>query len=344
MTVPPIVAVALPLPHNVAFGGRELLAIKTMEALTQLGVDVRPLEYWDRSAQFRVLHCFGSEGGLWEIAARAKKQGKAIIVTPVLVLKRSIVRDRAWAHLDRFVPMRTSFRFRRDLLILADAVVAQTETEASAIRSVFGVPAGRIHVIPNAVDPSFGVSDPAPFRDRFGSEAFLLAVGAIDARKAQLDLVDASVRAGKRAVIVGDVPSDDAYGAAFAAAVEANPNVLWIRRLEEGSAMLASAYAAAEAFVVTSHAEGLPLAALEAGAAGTRLIMTDLPQHWEVFHDRAEFFRPGDVKALTAIIERLPGLDLRPSRAVEPSWTRADVGEAMRQVYRQVCPDVAPFS
>ena len=89
---PPIVAVALPLPHNIAFGGRELQAIKTMDALTALGVDIRPFEYCDRSAQFRVLHCFGSEGGLWEIAARAQKQGKPIIVTPVLVLGRSIVR------------------------------------------------------------------------------------------------------------------------------------------------------------------------------------------------------------------------------------------------------------
>ena len=344
MTVAPIVAVALPLPHNIAFGGRELLAIKTMDALTQLGVDVRPLEYWDRSAEFRVLHCFGSEGGLWEIAARAKAQGKAIVVTPVLVLKRSIARDRAWAHLDRFVPMRTSFRFRRDLLLLADAIVAQTETEAKVIRRVFGVPGGRVHVVPNAVDQSFGASDPAVFRERFGAEPFVLAVGAIDARKAQLDLIEASSLAGRRAVIVGDVRGDDGYGVAFAAAVAANPNVLWIRRLEEGSALMGSAYAAAEAFVVTSNAEGLPLAALEARAAGTPLIMTDLPQHEEVFGHVAEFFRPGDVKDLAKLLRRLPAREHGVMLAVEPSWTWSDVGFAMRQIYRDVCPDVVPIA
>ncbi len=340
--VAPIVAVALPLPHSVAFGGRELLAIKTMEALADLGIDIRPLEYWDRSAQFRALHCFGSEGGLWEIAARVKKQGKPIIVSPVLVLGRSIVRERAWAHLDPLVPMRTSFRYRRDLLLLADAVIAQTDAEAHAIRTAFGVSRKRVHVIPNGVDPSFDDSEPGPFRARYGADSFVLAVGAIDARKGQLDLVEATTHAGKRAVIVGDVQGDDAYGRAFAAAVAENAKIVWIRRLDEGSTMLASAYAAADAFVVTSRAEGLPLAALEARASGARLVMTDLPQHTEVFAGNGEFFRPGDIKALAEILRRLPARDRQGIPILQESWTWTDVGHSMREVYRQVCPDVVP--
>jgi glycosyltransferase involved in cell wall biosynthesis len=237
--------------------------------------------------------------------------------------------------------MRTSFRYRRDLLLLADAVVAQTETEAHVIRSVFGVRGDRVHVIPNAVDPLFGNASPIEFRERYGAETFVLAVGAIDARKRQLDLVEAIAQTGKRAVIVGDVPGDD-YGRAFASKVAANHNIVWIRRLEEGSHMLASAYAAAEAFVVTSRAEGLPLAALEAREAGAPLVMTDLPQHVEVFGGGAEFFRPGDVKALAGILERLPPRGKGPIQSAARTWTWTDLGLAMRQVYAEVCPEVVP--
>jgi hypothetical protein len=70
--------------------------------------------------------------------------------------------------------------------------------------------------------------------------------------------------------------------------------------------------------------------------------LTDLPQHVEVFGGNAELFRPGDVKALAAILQRLPARDSRPTHAPDPSWTWADVGLAMRQIYRQVCPDVVP--
>jgi glycosyltransferase involved in cell wall biosynthesis len=197
-------------------------------------------------------------------------------------------------------------------------------------------------VIPNAVDPLFGNASPIEFRERYGAETFVLAVGAIDARKRQLDLVEAIAQTGKRAVIVGDVPGDD-YGRAFASKVAANHNIVWIRRLEEGSHMLASAYAAAEAFVVTSRAEGLPLAALEAREAGAPLVMTDLPQHVEVFGGGAEFFRPGDVKALAGILERLPPRGKGPIQSAARTWAWRCVRSMPRSAPRSSQPLEEPL-
>lgn len=62
---------------------------------------------------------------------------------------------------------------------------------------------------------------------------------------------------------------------------------------------------ASDFYIAASKSEGLPNSVLEAGSCGLNLILSDIPQHREIFENSFEFidlFEVGDVKALTKLI------------------------------------------
>jgi glycosyltransferase involved in cell wall biosynthesis len=271
---------------------------------------------------------------MWDVASRAQASGAKVVVSPILVTGKSTLSLRAWARLDWLVPMRTSFRYRRDLVQLADAVIAQTQTERRVLLSAFGVASERCHVIPNGVDEIFR----SPRPEGYPRDGYVLCVGTIEARKAQLDVLRAARRAGKTVVFTGAVRRDDPYGAEFEREIADAPGVIYDTELAAGSPALAAAYAAADALVLVSRAEGLPLVALEAQAAGCPLILSDLPQHREAFPD-AVFVRLGDEESLTRAIA--VASELRSTRRpVQPPWGWDQVASAVRRVYATVAPEV----
>jgi glycosyltransferase involved in cell wall biosynthesis len=339
--VPRGVAVTLPLPLSVAHGGREIQALRSMEALRTLGVAVEPLDPWDPAQGYGLLHCFGTDGGLWEIAERVRAKGTKVVVSPVLVFGKSTSRFRAWARVDRFMPLRTSFRYRRDLLRLAHAVIALTRTEQRVLEGVYGVPPSRCHVIPNGVEDVFRDTTAYRHLEPWAGGGYVLCVGSIEARKGQLRVLRAAQRAGRRVVFIGSVRQDDPYGAAFERELQHSENVVWHQRLEAGSEALAGAYAAADALVVASSAEGMPLVALEARAAGCPLILTDLPQHIEAFPG-ATFVRTGDEGALTRAFGATPA---RTADVPAPGpWSWPEVATELRRVYHSIAPEIVPLA
>jgi glycosyltransferase involved in cell wall biosynthesis len=328
------VAVTTPLPLSVAKGGRELLALRTIEALRRLEIDAFGLDHWDPARRYGLLHCFGSEGSLLDITSRVRARGVKVVVSPILVTGRSMATHRAWARVDWVVPMRTSFRVRRDLVRTADAVIAQTDTERGVLESVFGVARGRCHVIPNGVDEVF--RDPSP--DAYPRDGFILCVGSIEARKGQLDVVRAARRVGRTVVFAGNLRHDDPYAGRFEHEIAGAADMIWDPGLEAGSRELAAAYASADALVLMSRAEGMPLVALEARAAGCPLILSDLPQHREAFPG-AVFVRIGDEAALAAAISEAPSMRSTARTAPQP-WSWDQVAAALRDVYASVAPEV----
>lgn len=63
-----------------------------------------------------------------------------------------------------------------------------------------------------------------------------------------------------------------------------------------------------DCFVSASHSEGLPNSVLEAASVGINLILSDIPQHREIFEDsiykNVSFFPCGDDKKLSHILKR----------------------------------------
>jgi glycosyltransferase involved in cell wall biosynthesis len=104
----------------------------------------------------------------------------------------------------------------------------------------------------------------------------------------------------------------------------------------------------ADVFVSTSHGEGLPVAVLEAMAAGCPVILSEIPPHRELADgaDFIPFVKPGDVEGFAEAIRRYREMSLEERREIgrrcrshmAARFTLPIMRAATEAVYREVAP------
>jgi glycosyltransferase involved in cell wall biosynthesis len=162
----------------------------------------------------------------------------------------------------------------------AARVLAVSERTKADLVDLYDVPAWRIEVTPNGVDPVF-----RPLADEPGDTAshgsYVLCVGAIQARKNQLAALEAAAAAGLPLVVVG--PEKDR---ALAGELRKRG-----ARLEGyvSSERLAELYRGAACLVQSSRYEGFGLPVLEAMASGVPVVAVPDPALREVAGNAAVF-------------------------------------------------------
>jgi glycosyltransferase involved in cell wall biosynthesis len=174
--------------------------------------------------------------------------------------------------LGRLLPAYKTHVFGR-VLRNAAAVIALTPSQAEFLKGRYGVAEERIHIIANGVEEQYflperpvRVAQPGPLR--------LLFVGRLDAQKNVARLLDAVhlVPSPMTLRVVGD---GELRGALEEQARRLGLGVEFSGRLL--GAALVDAYRDADVMVLPSDKEGMPLAALEAMAAGLPVVATDVP-------------------------------------------------------------------
>jgi glycogen synthase len=164
----------------------------------------------------------------------------------------------------------------------ADGVVAVSEAMRADVQALYGVPAERIRVIPNGIDP--GEYKPTPDRGvlaRHGIDPdrpYVLFVGRITRQKGILHLVNALpyLRPGVQVVLCAGAPDTEEIGREMAERVErargatANP-VVWVRQMVPREDVI-PLYSQAAVFVCPSVYEPFGIINLEAMACGTPVV------------------------------------------------------------------------
>jgi glycosyltransferase involved in cell wall biosynthesis len=206
-------------------------------------------------------------------------------------------------------------RAYREMLRRCAAVVAVSDEVRVSLARDLGATAAeaaRIRVIPNGVEiPGPGdAATRARVRDRWGAvpgEALLLAAGRHGEQKNFAALVEAValLRArgrAVRAVVAGDGPLRDAL-AARARELGVADRVALPGNLDD----LGETMQGADAFVLPSLWEGLPLVLLEAMARGTPVVGTRIPGIAEVLGEEEAGWlaAPADPADLARTLERL---------------------------------------
>jgi glycosyltransferase involved in cell wall biosynthesis len=173
-----------------------------------------------------------------------------------------------------------------------DRVVVFSELQADVLMRL-GVPAQRLAVIPNGVDPERWCPAPTPtasehlaeLRQRFAGRRVFLYMGRIATEKN----VEALLRAwrlvqprGGTLVVVGDGPVRQSLMQAYGPEI----GVHWWGH-EPEQARRAALLQLAEVFLLPSLVEGLSLALLEAMASGTACVATDAGADGEVLEGGA---------------------------------------------------------
>jgi glycosyltransferase involved in cell wall biosynthesis len=184
---------------------------------------------------------------------------------------------------------------------LADQVVLLSEYERDFLAAV-GARIDHAVIVRNGIDAAaMRGGDPETFRKQFGLERYLLCVGRLEYRKNQALAALGARDSAAPLVFVGAI-GDPGYVDHVRRLGGRNVRVL--ERIED-RALLASAYAGASAFVFPSWTEGAPLAAMEAAAAGTPLVLGEMSSEHEHFGADAQYVHPADVEGIASAVARL---------------------------------------
>ncbi len=157
------------------------------------------------------------------------------------------------------------------VLRAAGTVICLSTRQAEFLNETCGVEQSRIEVLPNGVTAEFFAE---PNREMDSSPLKLLYVGRLTAQKNVLRLIDAmaKVTAPVDLVIVGDGEERGSIEEAIRRHDLRNVRLVGAQRGEE----LSRWYQWADAFVLPSDREGMPLVLLEAMAAALAIVSTDV--------------------------------------------------------------------
>lgn len=310
-------------------GGGEIQLLAYEKHLPQHGVEVKLFDPWKpHFLEHDVVHFFSCVGGSSHFCAFVKRLGLPLVVSSSLWITEET------KHLYPIDEIRAQ-------LGLADLVVANSEIECDTLASVLNLPREKFVTVYNGVDDVF-FERPGPdlFRQHIGSDApFVLNVGNIEPRKNQLRLAQAmKSHPDQKLLLVGHV-RDKAY---FNEVMqEAGSQATYIGPLPHDSELLRSAYQACSLFCLPSTLETPGLAALEAAAQGTPLLVTSEGSTREYFGDYATYVNPNDSQDIAqhiaqALLKTGAGHDRASQRAAsalgkEFSW--ATTTARLAQIY-----------
>jgi glycosyltransferase involved in cell wall biosynthesis len=243
-------------------------------------------------------------------------------------------------HYLRWPHVRLGHMWQYAMAQRADAVIVPSEATADDVTERLAIPRSRVHVIAEAVDPSFAPPPRAEGRrvahESFGiPERYVIYVGQFDPRKNMDGLLSAFARAAQhdpdlRLVVAGELGK---LGAHLRAALQRTHAPLE-RLVVTGyldDPTLAALYAGAECLLHAALLEGFGLTPLESLAAGTPVVGYRTGAVEEVVGDAGLLVDPADPDALGDALSSLlasEGLlaDLRDrasARAALFSWDRA---------------------
>lgn len=326
-------------------GGPNTQIRKTAEALQKLGVETVLFDPWvpfDRTSA-DLFHIFSAGLGTYHLAREIRSLGIPLVVSPITYSTHAPSFVKAGLALTRMVQhagpgIWSDYAFTAEICSWAARALPNTRAEADLVIRGLGADPGKVVVVPNGVDGSFAEGDPTLFQDRYGVRDYILNVGHIGhPRKNVLALIQALGSIDRPSVIIGRIIEGE-YGKACVREAKKHPQVLLVDGLANDSALLRSAYAGADVFVLPSLFETPGIAALEAGLAGARVVITPNGGTREYFEDLATYVDPRSVASirdgiLQALI--LPK-DGRLQERIRQRYLWSDVAAQTLAVYRLV--------
>jgi glycosyltransferase involved in cell wall biosynthesis len=275
-------------PFMLAHGGQQIQIEQTHKALNKIGISAELLRWWDDAQAGDIIHQFDRLHPF--LIELAHKKRVKIVMSELLTAQGARPRWQLTgqrffvATARRLLPTQALAPFKWKSYLHADACVALTAWEAHLMKSLFGAPAERVHVIPNGVDQIFLNSQPAT------RGKWLVCTATITERKRVLELAAAAAKAQTPLWIIGNPYSpSDPYARRFFDFAENHPSVIKYEGPVNDRVRLARIYREARGFVLLSAMESLSLSALEAAACECPLLLSDLPWARSTFEQNARY-------------------------------------------------------
>lgn len=264
----------------------------------------------------------------WPLAAKNALLGALVARVPAVLATIQLYMD---------VPVRRGMLLQQRLIAVGvDRFLAVSHHNARELEKLLRWPRRKMDVVRNAIDPApfARPRDLALKRTLAGDRALVLSVGRLDPQKGHRDLLAAATEIPEAVfAIAGDGPERGELERA-AERLGLHERVRFLgARLD-----IPELLAASDVFVLPSLYEGLPIALLEAMAAGRPVVATKIGGTDEVVSDGISglLVPPRDPAAIASAVQRLlddPQLQERLADAGRAAVTQAfSAGDMVRRV------------
>ncbi|MCK4338867.1 MAG: glycosyltransferase [Candidatus Cloacimonetes bacterium] len=293
-------------------GGPSYKIVETKKCLEKSGIDVNYFDAFDKNLDLLkadLVHLFAANVATYSLAKNLKHYGIKFVVNPIFFSKHSPTLLKIYQNFEKpfhrlFKRTYSDYSISRQICECAELVLPNTRAEANLISKGLGINPSRINVVPNGVEERFLNGDASLFEQKYRIKNFILFVGHIGgARKNVLSLIKALSKINRPAVIIGDVAHTKESEICLQEA-DKNKNLIIIKGLSHNDPLLASAYAACDTFVLPARYETPGRAALEAGLAGAKIVITKYGGTKEYFENMAEYVDPYSIKSIVCGIEK----------------------------------------
>jgi glycosyltransferase involved in cell wall biosynthesis len=286
-------------------GGGGIVALKTKEYLEKEGIKVKLFNYWeDKIKDYDIFHNIGTGSSCFDAIESAHSQKVPVALTTIYDLHQVsyILKSKS--------PLKTkisqigynminkhfqSFSKVKKMLDMSDILFPDTWMEGDLLAKQFRISKEKIFPVPHGVDERFMYATPDEFEEKYKLKDFVLFVGRIDMRKNVLSLIKAMKGTNIPLVIIGNCePHLQAYF--DECKKEADENVHFLGSFNHESTLLESAYSAAKVLVSPAEYETPGLIALEAGLAGTNVVITERGSTKDYYKEHASYVNPESIE------------------------------------------------
>ncbi|MFZ0454502.1 MAG: glycosyltransferase family 4 protein [Ignavibacteriaceae bacterium] len=297
-------------------GGGPFIKIKeTKYNLELLGHKVDFFDMWNpeqKLSDYDIVHLVGANFAVFGLVRTLKDKKINYVVEPVFFSNHSYKFIKNINSLERFTRKIArgiwfDYGIIKDICSWSEIVLPNTNSEAEILSKGLSIPGAKFRVVHNGVSDRFLSGDPGIFQKKYGVKDFILCVGHLGfKRKNGLALVSALKQINHPAVIIGNI-DEAGEGKDILSEIKKNQNIILVDALENDDPLLASAYAACDTFVLPSQFETPGIAALEAGLAGAKIVITPFGGTKEYFKDMALYPDIYSVESIKNSIEKSLG-------------------------------------
>lgn len=303
-------------------GGGEIQLLKTLGSVADHGLDVDYFNFFNpfEKGPIDILHVFTVYNSI-ELYAKVCKELKiCFIVSPILWPTNY---DEAERNRIRYI------------LTSADAILPNSLVEKNRIiESLDIVDHGQFFIIPNGIDVA--VFRKAKRLNELVCPNQVLCIANVDSRKNLHILLQSCRNLGLKLTLFGSVRDRDYFNGL----VKNFSEVLEYKgTFQHGTEEHISILQSARVFALASTYETPGLAAIEAGASGVPIVVTEVGSAAEYFGDYADYCDPESVDSVTEAIRRSmqrPSVlsDMARNHFASFSWERA--AQATIHAYRDI--------
>ncbi len=282
-------------------GGGEQVFKATRSHLQTMGIQVDTYDVWKHTPEnlhdYQIIHYFSCiQPSFWKFV-KTHCPKTPLVVTPIFFREKKFLKS--FSEWQRKLTLQMTKQ--NDPFTFPDYWLPATQTELQSLRNSYQIKSEKMSVLPHGVEDLFKKATPNIFQNEFKiNESFILHVGRFHPVKNQLTLIQAMSKFKSYGIFIGspDIGQEEYYFKCKKLAAEVETKTfgktrfLFIPRLNHENPLLASAYAAADIFILPSHFETFGLCAFEAQLAGAKLVLSNKMLTASIFKDCAFFVDP----------------------------------------------------